>query len=79
MDIAIKRRTMKNPKAKRLSKKEWREIKRMIDKDEDTITAIAKKYKVSRTNIYQYFWRHGWMTKEKDQGTVKKFLKRWKK
>ena len=50
-------------KIKRLSKKKWREIKKLLSKKNRNISQIARKYKISRRNVYDYSWRHNWLQK----------------
>ncbi len=48
---------------KRLSKEKWEEI-RLLLLESNSITRIAKEYKISRHTIYSYAWRHGWLEKK---------------
>jgi transposase-like protein len=55
--------TKQKPTAKRLSKKDWREIEKLLKKPERNISEISRKYNVSRVNLYKYAWRKGWIEK----------------
>lgn len=69
------------PTAKRLSKKEWREIRKLLKKPNVNISAIARKYKINRVNIYQHAWRRGIFEKKEKpkkitlKHRIKAFLK----
>lgn len=50
--------------SRRLSSKEWSEIKKLIQRGNKNISDIAKKYNVNRSSIYAKAWREGWLTKK---------------
>ena len=51
-------------KGKRLSKEEWKEIKKLLKDPDRNISKIGKKYNISRNTIYTYAWRRKWLIKE---------------
>jgi ActR/RegA family two-component response regulator len=68
---------MKKKILKRLDKKEWQEIRVLLEEPDRNITEIAKQYKIDRVTIYNYAWRRGWMEKKK-KGIIKKIKELFK-
>lgn len=48
----------------RLNKKDWEEIRKLLEETDRNISQIAKFYGVNRKSIYDYAHRHGWMNKK---------------
>jgi uncharacterized protein (UPF0335 family) len=49
----------------RLSRKEWKNIEKLLKNKDKTIQQISDFYGISRMSIYSYGWRHNWIEKKK--------------
>jgi Mor family transcriptional regulator len=54
----------KKNKGKRLSIEIWGKIKQELDKGE-SISVLARRYKINRHSIYEMGWRKNWFKKKK--------------
>jgi len=49
---------------KKLSPKDWEEIKELLKSENRNLTQIAKDFGISRNSVYVYANRRGWLAKE---------------
>jgi transcriptional regulator with PAS, ATPase and Fis domain len=61
-------------KNKRLNKKEWQKIEKLLKKPNRNITQIANQYKINRRSIYGYCWRHNIFQKKEKKGFLRKLI-----
>ena len=54
----------------RLNKREWIEIIEKLKNKNYSISELAKEYKINRSSIYSYCWRHRIFKKESKEALI---------
>jgi hypothetical protein len=49
---------------KKLSSKDWEEIKKLLENEDRNISQIAKDFGISRNSVYVFANRRGWLAEE---------------
>lgn len=58
---------------KKLSSKDWKKIKKLLENEDRNLTQIAEDFGISRNSIYMYANRRGWL-KQKQKPQKARFL-----
>jgi hypothetical protein len=53
---------------KQISREKWEKIERELSEPNRNISAISKKYSISRRAIYFHAWKSGQITKKEKKG-----------